>query len=105
MQTKNKLGTYIGFSIRSGNVLYGYEKVISTRKRPYLILLDDETGESSKKKITAYAEKYTVKIYSLPSGALSAYCGGKNVKCLGLTDKNLASAAENELKTNIGGNN
>ena len=105
MQTKSKLGTYIGFSIRSGKILYGYENVIAARKSVRLILLDEETGESSKKKITAFAEKKAIKIFLLPSGELSAYCGGKNVKCLGLTDKNLASAAENELKTNIGGNN
>ena len=105
MQTKNKLGTYLGFSIRSGKILYGYENLIAARKRVHLILLDDETGESTKKKVVSFAEKNAVNIYVLPSGELSAYCGGKNVKCLGLTDINLASAAEKELKTNIGGNN
>ena len=105
MQTKSKLATYIGFSIRSGKILYGYENIIAARKKVYLILLDEETGESTKKKITSYAVKNAVNIYVLLSGELFAYCGGKNVKCLGLTDMNLASAAENEFKTNIGGNN
>ena len=104
MPINDKLATYIGFSIKSRNILYGYEKVSATRKAVYLILVDEAIGESSAKKIASCAEKRNIPIYSLQKDRLSQYCGGRNVKCIALTDRGLASGAIN-LLNNIGGNN
>jgi len=104
MPINNKLVTYIGFSIKSRNILYGYENVIASRKRIYLVLVDESIGGSSGNKVAAFTEKKNVPIYYLEKDVLSQLCGGRNVKCIALTDAGLASAAQNVLN-NIGGNN
>jgi len=104
MQISNKLKAYIGFSIKSRNILYGYESVIASKRKIYLIFVDQALGENSEKKIQAYAAKNIIPIYKTEEGLISYLCGGKNVKCIGLTKAELASAAVKEL-INIGGNN
>jgi len=105
MQEKSKLAAYVGFSVKSRNVVYGYENVIAAGRRVLLVLCDPSLGESSRKKILAFSERMKVETFFLKSDELSSYCGGKNVKCIGLTDPNLASAAQKELKNAIGGSN
>ena len=104
MPINSKLVTYIGFSVKSRNILYGYENIIATRKKIYIILVDEGIGESSRKKVNSYAEKKRIPIYFLQKESLSQLCGGRNVKCVALTDAGLAAGAQNELN-NIGGNN
>ena len=104
MPINNKLMTYIGFSVKSRNILYGYENILATRKKMYLILVDESIGESSGKKVASCAANKLIPIHYLKKDLLSQLCGGRNVKCVALTDVGLASGAINELN-NIGGNN
>lgn len=93
----NKLFSYIGFSYRSGKIVIGYEKVIETRSKIKLILISSDLGRSSTSKIRAYAEIFRVPVATLPNNLLSELLGGRKIKCIGLTDLNLAAAARNEL--------
>ena len=104
-QKKSKLSAYIGFSVKSRKIIYGYEGVCASRKRVFLILADEALGESSHKKLAAYAERSGVRMITLPAGIIASYCGAGNIKCIGLTDENLASAAEKEINNTIGGSN
>ena len=95
-QKSNKLSTYIGFSIKSRQILFGYEAVRAARKDVYLIVSDVTLGESSMKKVMRFAENKNIPFCSITD--LSSHCGRSGIKCIGLTDKNLASAAQKEIK-------
>ena len=99
MSLNAKVAAYIGFSIKAGKVLYGYESVIASRKAR-LILCDQALSENSMKKVRKYAE--TVKVNVIVVDDLAQYFGGKPIKCIGLVEENLASATEKELKK-VGG--
>ena len=99
MPINNKLATFIGFSVKSRNILYGYESILSARKKIFLILLDEAIGESSRKKVLSFATKKSIPIYDLEKDGLSALCGGRNVKCIALTDAGLASGAKKAIIT------
>ena len=98
MSRNEKIAAYIGFSIKSRNVLYGYESVIASGRKCRLILCDRALSENSLKKVDAFAAKMGIKRYCIE--ALSDYFGGKPVKCIGLVEEHLASATENELLRN-----
>jgi len=99
MSLNAKVAAYIGFSIKAGKLLYGYESVIATQKAR-LILCDRGLSDHSMKKVRKYAETTGVPIIVLED--LAEYFGGKQVKCIGLVEENLASATEKELKK-VGG--
>ena len=96
-QRNDKLFSYVGFSIKSGKIAFGYENVISCGKKIFLVLCDASIGRSAKNEITFFAKKEKVPIAFLPENTLSDYCGGRRVKCVGLQDEGLALASKNEL--------
>lgn len=95
MSRNDKIAAYIGFSVKSGKIVYGYEGVISTKKRLFLVLCDKALSENSLKKVAKCAEMKNIKVRMIAS--LSEYFGGKAIKCVGLAEENLASATETEL--------
>ena len=95
MSRNEKVNAYIGFSIKAGKLLYGYESVIASRKRVHLIVCDETLAENSLKKVTRFATENNVPLCMTES--LSEYFEGKSVKCIGFTEENLASAAANQL--------
>ena len=95
MSKNDKLAAYIGFSIKSGKAIYGYEGIISSKKTVRLVICDPNLAENSRKKLENYLSSRGMKAYDLED--LPSYCGGKNVKCIGLIEEHLASAAETEL--------
>ena len=99
MSLNPKVSAYIGFSIKSGKVVYGYESVIASRKSR-LILCDPSLSEHSMKKVRNYAEKANVDVIIVEN--LAEYFGGKQVKCVGLAEEHLASATATELNK-VGG--
>ena len=98
MSRNEKIAAYIGFSVKSGKILYGYESVISSAKKVRLILCDGALSENSRKKVLRYAEEKNIKRYDIDG--LSEYFGGKPIKCVGLVEEHLASATEKELLKN-----
>ncbi|HCJ01738.1 MAG TPA: hypothetical protein DIC18_00845 [Clostridiales bacterium] len=95
MSRNEKIAAYLGFSVKSRKIVYGYESVIATGKRLYLVLCDNELAENSFKKVMRYAEIKQIPVRKMAS--LSDYFGGKAIKCVGLAEENLASAVVKEL--------
>ena len=94
MTPNPKVAAYIGFSIKAGKLIYGYENVIASKK-VRLILCDTGISENSLKKVRKFSEVVGVKVMMVED--LAAYFGGKAIKCIGLVEENLASATEKEL--------
>lgn len=94
MSLNAKVAAYIGFSIKAGKLIYGYENVIASKK-VRLILCDTGISENSMKKVQRYADEVKINVITIED--LAEYFGGKPVKCIGLVEENLASATEKEL--------
>ena len=103
MSRNEKVNAYIGFSIKSGKIVYGYESVILAKKRTYLVLCDVSLAENSLKKVTRFAAEKGIKL--LLVDGLSEYFGGRAIKCVGIGEEHLASAIANELNNTVGGSN
>lgn len=95
MSRSDKIASYLGFAIKSRKIVYGYESVIATRKKPFLVLCDGTLSENSLKKVVRYAENHQITVRV--TEGLSEYFGGKSVKCVGIAEEHLASAIVVEL--------
>ena len=58
----NKIKTYIGFAIKSRKIIFGYDNIISYKKKHVLILLSPTTSEKIASKLCNYAEINNIKL-------------------------------------------
>lgn len=93
-----KVKSYIGFAIKARKIIYGLDNILTSKKRPYLLLIDSGYSPNSQKKLMRYAQANEVPVID--------YCLGKvipdrNCKALGIMEKNLAAAILKELKESL----
>ncbi len=94
----NKVDTYVGFAVKSGNVIWGLDMLKKAKKAPFVILIDEQIGQNSLKQVNLYAERNNVEIVVLPAEHLNNSLARTNVKILSVCDENLAKAILNTIK-------
>ena len=108
---KSKIETYLGFSIRSGKIIFGAEMIERKKKGVYLLVIDGAIGKNSLKSILQAKEKLNCPLYITDEGALAEWVHRPAVKAVAILDNNLAQAmiksaeSEPKFKSYSGGNN
>lgn len=108
---KSKIETYLGFSIRSRQIIFGAETIEKQKKGVFLLVIDGGIGKNSLKPILRAKEKLGCPLYITDAGALAEWVHRPAVKAVAITDKNLASAiienadGEPKFKLYSGGDN
>lgn len=92
MQDSNKIKSYIGFSIKSGQIIFGSDNLLTTQKHIKLIVLCSTLAKASEEKVVEFAAKKEIPILKLDNLILEDIVYKKNCKVVGLTNKNLARA-------------
>lgn len=92
MNNTNKIFSYIGFAVKSGQVVWGLDGLKKTSDRAALIVIDEALSEGSKKEAVFVSEQKKIPMIRLPQGELSAALRRNNVKVLSITDAGLAGA-------------
>lgn len=90
-----RIKTFLGFAIKSGKALFGVDMITSSRRAPYIVLIDKNLSQNSKAKLNIYLEKNGVRFYTIK---MQDIYPDKNCKAVGIMDKNLANAIELEVK-------
>lgn len=87
----NKFEAYIGFGIKSGNVVFGSDKIIESRKKIPLVIFDETANVKVVNKLISLSD---YKKFALVKSTilLSQLTKRDNVKVIGMIDRNLASA-------------
>lgn len=89
---KNKIVSYLGFAIKSGNAIFGTDAAERTKKKVFLIMASENMSENSLKTAFKLQKKFKcamVKTVGFPLGELISR---ENCKFMALTDKNLGEA-------------
>lgn len=92
-----KLKAYLGFSLRSGKIALGADKIEEERRGVYLILADSDLGKTAMKRLKAASERFGAKLY-LYKEKLGELLSIPAAKAAALKDKNLAKAAEGAVQ-------
>lgn len=91
--SEEKLKAYLGFSMRSGKILFGADDISAARRGIYLILADEDLGKTAMKRLKAAADALGAPMY-IYREKLGGLLYKPAVKAAALRDKNLARAAE-----------
>ena len=108
---RSKLQTYLGFCIRARKIVFGAEECEGTKKGVFLLLMDEDLGNSSKKCMVKAQEKFGCPLFAVEKALLGELLHRPSVKAVAIKDKNLASAiqaavmSEPQFKLYSGGNN
>lgn len=87
----NKFEAYIGFSIKSGAIIYGSDKIFEYRKPIPLVIIDESTNVKIFSKLLRYSESKGFKLVKSKILLLNL-TKRENVKVVGILNKNLAKA-------------
>lgn len=94
----NKIKTYLGFAIKSKKIIFGYDNIITYKKKQILILSSSTVNEKVSMKINSFADKNNIKIINLKNITCEELVGRENSKIVSVIDENLASAIVKELE-------
>ena len=95
---ESKLKTYIGFAIKSNNIVFGYDKLFENKKTPKLVIVCSSLNEKNTNKIIDFCSSQNIQYYKLNEILLSDLTSRNNCKCIGVCDDNLSNVICNELE-------
>ena len=90
---KDKLETYLGFAIRSGNIVYGVDNIEAKISKIYLIIYDRRLSENGANKLNNVSKKNQVDTL-ISEATIDDLINKQNCKAIGITSKDLAKAIQ-----------
>lgn len=100
---RSKIKSYFGFSIRSNAALFGLDQIVSSKKKPKLVVYDDTLSENSRNKLGGYCERGKIPLVGMKN--LSELLSNGSVLAVGVANENLASAILAEIEKETGNGN
>lgn len=91
MQNANKIISYIGFSIKSNQVVFGIDNIEVYKKKIHLIVVSNTISDKSRVKILEIASRRDIEVLELDC-SLEDITKRKNCKVLALTNFDLSNA-------------
>jgi len=95
---KDKLKAYLGFAIKSGKILFGYDKLFESKKIPSLVLICSTLNEKNTNKIKLFCEERNIKCIKLNNIILGELLSRDNCKVIGICDLNFTKVICHELE-------
>lgn len=94
-----KIKAYIGFSIKSGKVIFGSDRLFEGRIKPRLTLISSTQNEKVTRKVIKFCESNDIEVIKLDI-ELESLINFRNCKVLSVVDENLSNAIKNEMENN-----
>ena len=95
----SKIVAYVGFAIKSKNIIYGTDDIIKS-KRAKNILLSESLSDSSKSKIENYAKQKNIEVKNFKAEVFNEIMNNQNIKAAAITNESLADAINKSLANN-----
>jgi len=83
--------TYLGFAVKSGNVIYGVDNIISKANKVVIAVYDDRLSDNSLNKLNNTTLRNDIALYKSDIN-LDDLLNKTNCKAIGITSKDLAKA-------------
>ena len=94
---ENKLRSYLGFAIKSGKTLFGYDKLFEKRVIPKLVIICSTLNEKNSSKVIDFCSNLGVKYIKLDSYVLGELIQRDNCKVIGICDDNFSKVICQEI--------
>lgn len=94
---KDKIETFIGFSVKSRKIIFGINSIEIYKKKIYCLFICKTASENTEKNIIKLAEKLNVPLIKTVDKTLEEITFKDNCKAVALTDKQLSKAILDNL--------
>ena len=94
----SKIKSYLGFCQKAGDLVIVYNNLEKTKKGVFLIIIDNNLGESTTKKVKKFAINFGCEMLICQN--LTFYLG-KEIKVVALKNQSLAKAIMDNLDQNF----
>lgn len=98
---KSKIESYIGFAIKAGKAVMGYNAIVTAKAKKYLLICCRTASYNAIDKIKKLAHKQQCMLAMLYKGSLEEITGKKNCKVIAICDKNFAAALQAVFDTQL----
>ena len=93
-----KVKSYLGFAIRSGNVIFGSDKLFEVKKLPKVVIICSTQNEKVAGKVLRFCESNNIYAIRLEELVLSNLIARDNCKVLSILDTSLAEVIKKEFE-------
>ena len=90
-----KIKSYLGFSIKSKQIIFGIDNIENSRTKPNLVIACKTLSENGKNQVLNYCKKNDITLISPKAITLSELVSRNNCKIVGLKNGNLSEAILN----------
>ena len=98
---KSKAESYIGFAIKAGKAVLGYNAIVVTKAKKHLLICCNTASDNAIDKIIKLAHKERCPLAMLYKGSLEQITGKKNCKVIAICDENFATALQSVFDTQL----
>lgn len=91
----SKIKAYVGFAIKSRQIVYGTDNILKTKKIK-LVIVSDDLADNGYEKISLHAQKCGALVVKFSSDDIFEITG-KSIKALAVMSESLADAIKKSL--------
>ena len=88
----DKIESLLGFAVRAGKILYGFDNIETMRKKRYLLIFDKTASERLARHVQTYAQSKKLPLLKVKHKKLEDLVNKLNCKVVALTDKQMSEA-------------
>lgn len=94
----NKLRAYVGFAVKSGNIVFGVDQIKACKKQIKLVLACNTLSSNALDKLYRHCSLNNLKLVIIQSPyTLDSIVGRENCKAIAILDEHLAQAIDQIL--------
>jgi len=95
----DKITSLLGFAVKSGKIVLGYDRIIEGKAKKFLIICANEINVTAQKRLFSYSKNNDVPLLKT-SLDLAKITGYNKCKAIALTDKQMSQAMLNNINDN-----
>ena len=88
----DKIESLLGFAVRAGKIIYGFDNIEALRKKRYLIILDNSVSERLLRHCTEFAKSKHLPLLRIKHKKIEDIVHKLNCKVIAITDKQMSDA-------------
>lgn len=92
-----KVKAYLGFAIKSGKVIFGSDKLFTSKKLPSIVLISSTQNDKVANKVSRFCQNNNIKVIKLDCD-LATIVGRDNCKVIAVLDVGLSNVIAKELE-------
>lgn len=88
----DKIESLLGFAVKAGKIIYGFDNIETLRKKRYLIIIDKTASKRLSRHCTEFAKSKHLPLLQINHKKIEDVVHKLNCKVIAITDKQMSAA-------------